>query len=203
MIGIVLGGGHSRRMQGLDKTRLAIGDKRVIALQLEMLEQVCGRSALVVRKDQVDEYPNLGPRRLFFDLVPDCGPLGGLYTALKKSLDDVLLLACDLPFLNRALLERIRDSYASDLMQGRPHIPKHVQASGSEPLDTEPLCAAWPRGCLSAASRAIARREFSMRRFGQSMNARFLELTAEEGKSLRNLNLPQDLCCEGDTLRFI
>jgi len=42
------------------------------------------------------------------DSVKRCGPLGGIYTALKKCrAEAVLFIACDMPFISAALLKRI------------------------------------------------------------------------------------------------
>jgi molybdopterin-guanine dinucleotide biosynthesis protein A len=44
------------------------------------------------------------------DLVPGAGALGGLYTALEvSSAEQVIVVACDLPFLDAGLLARLAE----------------------------------------------------------------------------------------------
>ena len=80
--GVILVGGKSRRM-GVDKARLRLGGRTLLARVREHAAQL-GFRVRVVRKD----------------LVPPCGPLGGIYTAMKRSRADALLfLSCDMPFV--------------------------------------------------------------------------------------------------------
>ena len=60
----------------------------------------------IVANDR-ERYAGLG-LRVIPDAVPDAGPLGGLYTALLDAAHDrMLILACDLPFVTAALLQRL------------------------------------------------------------------------------------------------
>lgn len=84
---VILAGGLSRRM-GRDKAELRLGGRRILTL----VRDACRRSGLdcrVIRRD----------------LVPRCGPLGGMVTALATSKQEAcLLLTCDMPFVSAELL---------------------------------------------------------------------------------------------------
>src|SRR5438874_13784079 len=76
---------------GRDKSRLRLGCRT-------MLERICLEAKTL----------GLPVRVIRRDLVPRCGPLGGIYTALKTTrADGVLFLACDMPFVRAALLETL------------------------------------------------------------------------------------------------
>jgi len=86
----ILAGGLSTRM-GRDKARLRFG-RRTLLGHVRAAAEATGWPVRVVRKD----------------LVPRCGPLGGIYTALKSTrAEAVLFLACDMPFVSVKLLQRI------------------------------------------------------------------------------------------------
>ena len=76
---------------GRDKSKLRIGGQTLL-----------GR----IRKTaKALEFPARVIRR---DLVPRCGPLGGVYTALKTtSAEAVLFLACDMPQVSEPLLRKL------------------------------------------------------------------------------------------------
>jgi molybdopterin-guanine dinucleotide biosynthesis protein A len=79
----ILAGGLSSRM-GRNKARLRWGGRTLLARV---------RSAAAGTP-----WPVRVIRR---DLVPRCGPLGGVFTALKTTqAEAVLFLACDMPFIN-------------------------------------------------------------------------------------------------------
>jgi molybdopterin-guanine dinucleotide biosynthesis protein A len=86
----ILAGGLSSRM-GRDKARLRLGGKTLLARARQAAQQA-GLPVRVIRRD----------------LVPRCGPLGGVYTALRTTrFDSVLLLPCDMPFVTPALLQQL------------------------------------------------------------------------------------------------
>src|SRR5216117_1095232 len=86
----ILAGGRSTRM-GRNKARLPFGQRSLLE-HVRAVARKAGRPVRVIRRD----------------LVPRCGPLGGIYTALKTSRAEVeLFLACDMPFVSTALLSKL------------------------------------------------------------------------------------------------
>jgi molybdopterin-guanine dinucleotide biosynthesis protein A len=99
--GIILAGGQSRRM-GRDKALLAFDGAPLIARVIARVQQVCS-DALIVAND-VDTYARFGVP-VIRDVYPGKGSLGGIYSGLQAARgESVLAVACDLPFLNDALL---------------------------------------------------------------------------------------------------
>src|SRR6188768_3177380 len=85
----ILAGCRSSRM-GQNKSRLRLG-KRTLLGHVRATAERLRLPVRVIRKD----------------LVPGCGPLGGIHTALKTSRKQVILfLPCDTPFVSLALLEK-------------------------------------------------------------------------------------------------
>src|SRR5690242_1592766 len=86
----ILAGGLSSRM-GRDKSRLKLGSLSMLG-HIRRLGKDLGMPVRVIKRD----------------IVPRCGPLGGIYTGLHTSrADKVLFVACDMPFLSAGLLESL------------------------------------------------------------------------------------------------
>jgi len=99
---VIQAGGQSRRM-GQDKGLVLFLGNPLISRLVERLHPLA--EELLVTTNQPGEYSFLGVP-LFTDLIPDRGALGGLYTALSAArLPYVAVVACDMPFINTALLE--------------------------------------------------------------------------------------------------
>ena len=67
---------------------------------------------------------------LAYDLVPDGGALGGIYTALEVAQGPVFCCACDMPFLNDSLIRSMADNFTNldvllPKLDGRLH-PLHA-----------------------------------------------------------------------------
>src|SRR3989442_2818228 len=76
---------------GRDKARLRLGPHSLLGL-IRASARKTGWPVRVIRRD----------------LVARCGPLGGVYTALKTSRADLeLVLACDMPFVSVGVLEKL------------------------------------------------------------------------------------------------
>ena len=115
------------------------------------------------------------------DLVARCGPLGGIFTALKTTrADAVLFLACDMPLVTAALLSRIvrasRDGARSTFaaQSGRVGFPL-----------------ALPMTALAVIEAQLQSKEFSLHALAKKLRARRLIVSARR-KELFNVNTPED-----------
>jgi molybdopterin-guanine dinucleotide biosynthesis protein A len=103
----IIAGGQARRLGGRDKSRLVVGGRPIIVRQVEILQRVA--HTIQVVGVPPDRYADLGLVSCP-DVLPGLGAIGGIYTALRSSPADlVLVVACDLPFLEAGLLERLAD----------------------------------------------------------------------------------------------
>ncbi len=93
----ILAGGLASRM-GRDKSKLRLGRKTFLTHIRNVAKNL--------------EFP---VRVIRHDLIPRCGPLGGIFTALQTtSTDAVLFLACDMPQISHTLLAQLLDRYRRD-----------------------------------------------------------------------------------------
>lgn len=140
----VLAGGQSRRM-GRDKALLPLrpGDPPLAATVISRARLVADE-VFVVARDR-PAYEAFG-----VPVVPDlehgAGTLGGIATALDAaSHDHCLVLACDLPFLNPALLRWMVDQ-PRDYDALVPRLPGESRQGGGFVFQT--LHAIYGKGCL-------------------------------------------------------
>jgi molybdopterin-guanine dinucleotide biosynthesis protein A len=182
----ILAGGRARRLGGADKAQLAIGGARIIDRQLAALSAVAD-DIRIVANDR-ERYAGLG-LRVIADAVPEAGPLGGLYTALLDATHDrMLILACDLPFVTPALLQRLVDESGTG-QEIDAVVPRSARGF-------EPLCALYMTRAAAAARVRIERGD--LRVAGLLADLRVRELGPEalapyDGGSLfENVNTPHD-----------
>jgi len=189
-------------MAGLDKTRLTRDGQRVITRLAGLLRDTCGACVLVAREEQLAELEALDVGEVFADLFPGKGPLGGLYTALEETEEDIFLVACDLPFLTAPLLTKLRDAYLALDNQAFALLPRSLhgrptagaaRATDSDLWRPEPLCAIWSRYCRRPAYVALEAEDLSVTGFAQQVKARYLDLTSAEASLLDNINTRMEL----------
>lgn len=104
MNAIVLAGGLSSRM-GTDKSLLSFDGLSLAGRIMERFRPYVEDVILVV----ADPRSHTGSAAtVVADVLPGCGPLGGLYTGLLHSHADLnAVVACDMPFANPALAIRL------------------------------------------------------------------------------------------------
>lgn len=111
--GVVLAGGLSSRM-GNDKAGLCIhGDG-----QPDLLTRACSLLATVADEVWIsgnDNTPHVSGCFHLYDERPKCGPAGGILTALRAAQGPVLVLSCDLPFMESAILTRLVEARSKRL----------------------------------------------------------------------------------------
>ena len=117
--GIILAGGHSRRM-GQNKALLPHpGNQSVTFVEhlASILTPLCAEVLIVARDEaQAPGYTPPGVRVLF-DLVPDSGPLMGLYTGLNAATTQrALVVAVDMPYVSPGVLSFLLSQPLTDAM---------------------------------------------------------------------------------------
>ena len=142
----ILAGGNSTRF-GEDKALALLHGRPLLAHILERTAGLAAETFLVTNRPEAYAafgLPMVGDRR------PGTGALGGLYTALTYAGQEwVICLACDMPLVNRRLLESLLALRAeADVVMPR--------LNGL----WEPMHAVWRReACLASARSALERGE--------------------------------------------
>src|SRR5207245_11522756 len=122
----ILAGGRATRFDGRDKSALLVDGRTILDRQLAELSSLSddvmivgdapeGARRLSASARQKHERATVdAPKRLrreggqlsvrmIRDIVPGCGPLGGLHAALTAALGDaVFVVACDMPYVTAA-----------------------------------------------------------------------------------------------------
>jgi molybdopterin-guanine dinucleotide biosynthesis protein A len=148
IFGAILAGGRNVRYGAL-KALETVGGERIIDRARAALLHVAPELILIA--NDPDAYGELGlPMRP--DAVPGLGALGGIHAALAWARDErrdgVVVIACDMPFVSPALLERLlRDAAEADVV-----VPESPGRRG-----VEPLCAFYSTACLPAIEAQIGR----------------------------------------------
>jgi molybdenum cofactor guanylyltransferase len=166
----ILAGGRATRFGGRDKSALVIDGRTILDRQVAMLSAIANE-VIVVRED----------------LVPGCGPLGGLHTALTRAQhDSVFVLACDMPFVTAPLVTHLVTlSATADIVVPRTERGYH------------PLCAVYRRTCLDAVARRLADRRLKMTDMFSDVRVREvggqeLEPFGDDHRLLANVNTPAE-----------
>jgi len=193
---VVLAGGKGLRL-GQDKALETIGDKNLLHWVVSYLSLFKSNIIIVTAEkqslSQLTDYPEL---RIVTDAYPDKGPLAGIYTGLATS-DSLhnLVVACDMPFLNYALLNfMLQISADFDLV-----IPRLGDM-------VEPLHAVYSKTCLPPIKSLLEQGNLSIRGLFSLVRVRYVEATEinrfdPEHLSFFNINTEADLDMARELLR--
>ena len=181
----ILAGGHASRFGGRDKSALIVGGLPILDRQMAELEAVSDDVMLVVGECAPATVP--ARIRVVRDRVPECGPLGGLDTALAAARHDALVLvACDMPFVTARLLGHLLSlTSEADAIVPRTERGYH------------PLCAAYTRACQPAIAQRLDRRQLRMMDFladvrVRVVSAKELQALGDHHRLLANVNTPAE-----------
>jgi molybdopterin-guanine dinucleotide biosynthesis protein A len=190
MLGVVLCGGRSSRM-GTDKGLIKLEAKtwaqtavdKLVALQLPVV--------ISVNATQFEEYPAVFPVE---QLIKDNesldihGPLAGVLSVHGQyPQEDLLVLACDMPLMERAVMEQLAAAYESNQQEA------YVFTNNGEP---EPLCAIYTAKGLAATLERHRNNQLvkhSMKFMLQNLSVHFIPLQPGQEKHFRNFNAHAEL----------
>ncbi|HKZ71242.1 MAG TPA: molybdenum cofactor guanylyltransferase [Anaerolineales bacterium] len=176
---IINAGGKSSRM-GTDKALLDLGGQTMIE---RILAQTKGLGDQIIVTNTPERYAHLG-LPMAADVFPDKGALGGLYTAIHASTQPAaLVLACDMPFVNRPLLEymiSLAPEFDAVVPRLSPPLPLHTHSMGEGGpervrAEAEPFRAIYSKACLDPIHRALEAGKMRVISFFPENNVRWLE----------------------------
>lgn len=180
----VMAGGKSSRM-GQNKSFLLVDGQPMIERVLNQVSDLGNETILITNEPTTYAHLNLP---MFADLYPDHGPLAGIYTAVHQaSSPHVLIVATDMPWLNRSLLTHmISLRTVADVIM--PRWEKYP----------EPLHAIYGRTCLPAIQAQLEAKELKITRFLNQVSVRFVDREEivqfdPNGRSFLNINTPEEL----------
>lgn len=186
--GIVLAGGLSRRL-GRDKAVEPIAGEPLIARCIGRLSAVADEIIVVVNDvDRGNRLPLPSACRVVVDVYADSGSLGGIFSGVSAMGGEWgVVVACDMPFLNIALLKHmlsLRDGFDAvvPVLDGRP----------------EPTHALYSKACLSHIECRLQAKDLKIARFFDDVSIRYVsqeEVDAHDPDHLSffNVNTQSDL----------
>jgi molybdopterin-guanine dinucleotide biosynthesis protein A len=189
MSGVILAGGRSTRL-GQNKAFLEINGQPLIERIADRLAQVC--EEIIVVTNEVDEYEHL-EAAVVADILPGKGALGGLFSGLKAAGNQhSLVVGCDMPFLNLALL-RYMQGFAEAYDVVIPRVGRFVEA----------LHAVYSKSCLPHIERRLQTGDLQITRFLSDVRVGYveqeeIEVFDPDHLSFFNINSQADLqeACE-------
>ncbi len=179
----ILAGGQSRRM-GRDKAFLPVGGRPVLERVLERVVPLSDDVMLI--SNELEKYRYLG-HRVIADIHPGKGSLGGIYTAIHAArYPHCLVVACDLPFLNSALLR-----YLMSLTSGFDVVIPRITEF------PETLHAIYGRGCLESIEWRLLSDRLKIIGFFDDVRVRYVDRDVVARidptfRSFLNMNTPAD-----------
>ncbi|MDH3975689.1 MAG: molybdenum cofactor guanylyltransferase [Deltaproteobacteria bacterium] len=185
--GIVLAGGESRRM-GQPKAAIDVEGTPLLKKSVQLFKELFPRVIAISKK--TGSFGNVGCEESG-DLFPGMGPMVGILTAFKITASDYLFVAaCDMPFLNRKVIELIvEEGQGYDVA-----LPK-IGGKG------DPLHALYSKNCYHKMLSFMEKGGRSLNRFINALHRESVRYIGEEeikkvdphALSLFNMNTPEEL----------
>lgn len=184
--GVIFAGGRATRLGGVNKALLEVGGRPIIERIVDAIGPLVGEQLVLANDDALGSRTDV---RLVHDPDPHAGVLPALAAGLAAATGELCLaVACDMPFVSRALFERLmalqRDADADVVI---PRTADHL----------EPLHAVYRRAPVLAAIRAALDRG-ERRMISYFPSVRVLEVAAADLAAAGpapffNVNTPEDL----------
>ena len=182
MTAIILAGGKSSRM-GQDKALLEFGGKTILENLVDFSSSFFNETLIVVNQGKKLSGLDLKKSSVHEDLIPESGPLAGLYTGLVYSKNLLsCVLTCDMPFVDDLVIRKLveHEEAGYDVIC--------LETEG----DDQPFPGIYRRSSRSLIKSLLESGEKSMKRFLQIATVKWIELEIERKEALINLNYMED-----------
>lgn len=182
----ILAGGKNLRMGKKNKAFLQVGGRSIMTRILSCLQPIFDE-IMVIGQDSEGYVPYDIP--VYSDLRPESGSLGGIFTALNRSsAQRTLCVACDMPFLNPAVIALLVEKSSGGWEAVLPRLSSGI----------EPLCAVYSSSLVPAIENLLDRGEYRIRRALTASRTCYVDEGELRGldpdlRTFVNINTPEDL----------
>ena len=110
------------------------------------------------------------------DKFKEIGPIGGIYSSLKETtLDEALIVAGDMPFLNKDILNFLGNyKFNEDVL---------VPVTNGK---VQPLCSIYKKRVLETILKMIEEKDYKLKNLLNRLNVKYIDI--ENGESFSNIN---------------
>jgi molybdopterin-guanine dinucleotide biosynthesis protein A len=163
--GVIMAGGVSQRL-GKNKALERIGGRTLIERVIDSLAPLTTELLVVVAQPEQAAAFRLPPSvRVVSDRYPGKGSLGGIFTGLDASVEPwSLVVACDMPFLNRELL--------CHLIGESSNVDAVVPLLGGQ---IEPLHALYSKACLAPMEQMVRAGNLKIAPLFEAVRVRYVD----------------------------
>ena len=175
---IILSGGKNSRMNYKTKAFLKFnGDTfihRTLLAVADYEEKIISCNDFKAYKDFKNEA------LLVSDSFKEIGPIGGIYSALKKSsFSHALIVACDMPFLNKDILNYLGNyDFKEDALI--PIVNGKI----------EPLCGIYKKSSVKIIENMIKDKDYKLMNLLKNLNTKYLDI--KDNNNFLNINNPEE-----------
>ena len=143
-----MAGGKSKRI-GVNKALQKLGNETLTQIIINKIEKFCVRV-------EISANANINLHRTYpshSDLYKNIGPLGGIYTCLKKSSTNInLIVSCDTPFISEDFIAYLIENISDNFDVIVPKINNFVH----------PTIGIYSKGVLPVLEKSISEKEYNL-----------------------------------------
>lgn len=176
--GLILIGGQSSRM-GTDKALVKWQGKTLLERAINTIAEVTEDIYLSVNTEQFEALRN--NYQCILDKHADRGPLGGIYSALEELKTSLIVLAVDMPKLNKETIDALTNQ------SNATHLITCYQLNDR----IQPFPSYWSIRSLQQVESSLKNNHLSVVKLINQLKPNLLSI--EGGQAFDNLNSPSDL----------
>ena len=175
----ILAGGKSQRM-GTDKGLLLLNGKPFVSHICEAVKPIVGENVVIVCSNA--DYDFLGFTRIE-DIVPEKGPVGGIYTALQRTKTRLnFILSVDAPLISAELLLWILDNRDDSFKMTQVQFENKAY----------PLIAIYDQSLASIFEENLKKNQHRLRQVIKEIKHQTLLIPEKWRNQVQNINTPEE-----------
>jgi len=183
LTGIILAGGKNSRIS-MTKALIQLGEQTIIGRTVQLFQKLF--EEVIIVTNHFDDYDHLGAN-LVKDIIPETGPLGGLYSGLQLSSNDYsFVVACDMPFIDPSIILHLKNcTFSGSYDVIVPEFNGFI----------EPLYAFYSKNCIPIILKYINQQNYKIRSFYSHVKVK--EIPCHKFQTIEraffNINTREDL----------